>query len=417
MLLGIIDGPNPCAVYIRAGWSLGNTQDRYVMGRAGEDELCGRLLAMLNLVDEDFGCLPPHFDAEGLKILNEIGYDRLLKGYKTHTPGYKRCISHWIAIILHHLDTLKQWWMPNHPVWGALFFQTINADKKMEELRSHIQLGHFSNAKTKMTATGVPLIVKVLHGQQRSHDALAQMIVTSESNIISALAPIIREIPETIDKTWNSRVSGCDAVTMTDLNGVLAANMQAIYTRMEQQLRDSMQEVKELVSTSQRRKEQSEAQDECAETVSMGCVHTREGDDSLFFSPPQFVMPKCDCTKLFRMWHFGKSLPVAMGPLKTLYENYKHELTAPNRSLMAKAAIVMRRLESIYFSEDKNMGHAITLQNGEQICENILPILIGQLYPTKVPRTWQSHCYTTICKKISQLNSSIAKARSNYPTE
>lgn len=149
----------------------------------------------------------------------------------------------------------------------------------------------------------------------------------------------------------------------------------------------------------------------------MGCVHTREGDDSLFFSPPQFVMPKCDCTKLFRMWHFGKSLPVAMGPLKTLYENYKHELTAPNRSLMAKAAIVMRRLESIYFSEDKNMGHAITLQNGEQICENILPILIGQLYPTKVPRTWQSHCYTTICKKISQLNSSIAKARSNYPTE
>jgi hypothetical protein len=69
----------------------------------------------------------------------------------------------------------------------------------MEELRSHIQLGHFSNAKTKMTAIGVPLIVKVLHGQQRSHNALAQMIVTSESNIISALAPSIREIPELFD--------------------------------------------------------------------------------------------------------------------------------------------------------------------------------------------------------------------------
>jgi hypothetical protein len=117
------------------------------------------------------------------------------------------------------------------------------------------------------------------------------------------------------------------------------------------------------------------------------------------------------------MWHFGKALPVAMGPLKTLYENYKHELTISNRALMAKAAIVMRKMESIYFSEDKNIGHAITLQNGEQVCEDTLHILIGQLYPVKVPKTWKSHCYTTICKKISQINSANAKARLEFPTE
>ena len=41
-LTSIIDGPNVCAVYIRAGWSLGNTQDRYILGGLGEDNLIGR---------------------------------------------------------------------------------------------------------------------------------------------------------------------------------------------------------------------------------------------------------------------------------------------------------------------------------------------------------------------------------------
>ena len=42
-LTSVLDGPNVCAVYIRAGWSLGNTQDRYIMGGLGEDNFIGRL--------------------------------------------------------------------------------------------------------------------------------------------------------------------------------------------------------------------------------------------------------------------------------------------------------------------------------------------------------------------------------------
>jgi hypothetical protein len=45
-LLSLLDGPNVCAVYIRAGWSLGNTQDRYILGGLGEDNLIGRLVRL-----------------------------------------------------------------------------------------------------------------------------------------------------------------------------------------------------------------------------------------------------------------------------------------------------------------------------------------------------------------------------------
>jgi hypothetical protein len=41
-LTSIMDGPNVCAVYIRAGWSLGNTQDRYISGGMGADNFIGR---------------------------------------------------------------------------------------------------------------------------------------------------------------------------------------------------------------------------------------------------------------------------------------------------------------------------------------------------------------------------------------
>jgi hypothetical protein len=44
LLCSTLDGPNVCAVYIRAGWSLGNTQDRYILGGLGEDNLIGRYL-------------------------------------------------------------------------------------------------------------------------------------------------------------------------------------------------------------------------------------------------------------------------------------------------------------------------------------------------------------------------------------
>ena len=98
-LLAIIDGLNPVAVYIRANWSLGNTQDRYVMGGPGEDELCGRLLAFLDMRKESFATLPPHFDAHGLQRLREIGYDNLVTGYSQYSSGYRSCIRLGIAPI------------------------------------------------------------------------------------------------------------------------------------------------------------------------------------------------------------------------------------------------------------------------------------------------------------------------------
>jgi hypothetical protein len=55
-----------------------------------------------------------------------------------------------------------------------------------------------------------------------------------------------------------------------------------------------------------------------------------------------------------------------------------------------------------------NLGVAITLENGEEVCERVLSILISQLYPAKLPPTWRSRCYSTIystiCKQTNETN-------------
>lgn len=54
-------GPSVIAVYLRAGWSLGPVQSRYILEGDGGDQLCGRAATGLPLSDPSFASLPPHF--------------------------------------------------------------------------------------------------------------------------------------------------------------------------------------------------------------------------------------------------------------------------------------------------------------------------------------------------------------------
>lgn len=60
-------------VYLRAGWSLGNVQDRYLFAGSGADQLVGRAVSGLNIHDDEFASLPPHFSPDDLNQLEEIG--------------------------------------------------------------------------------------------------------------------------------------------------------------------------------------------------------------------------------------------------------------------------------------------------------------------------------------------------------
>jgi hypothetical protein len=60
-LSGTHGGPTAISIYLRAGWSLGPVQSRYILEGEGGDQVCGRAASGLPLTDVSFANLPPHF--------------------------------------------------------------------------------------------------------------------------------------------------------------------------------------------------------------------------------------------------------------------------------------------------------------------------------------------------------------------
>ena len=54
-------GPTETSVRLRAKWSLGNVQDRYINPTPENDQYLGRTLSGLSYTSIEFGLLTPHF--------------------------------------------------------------------------------------------------------------------------------------------------------------------------------------------------------------------------------------------------------------------------------------------------------------------------------------------------------------------
>jgi hypothetical protein len=74
-------GASIIAIYLRAGWSLGPVQSRYILECDGGDQLCGRAATGLSITDANFAALPPHFLSEVI-----IDWDIIIPNYSNIYP-------------------------------------------------------------------------------------------------------------------------------------------------------------------------------------------------------------------------------------------------------------------------------------------------------------------------------------------
>jgi hypothetical protein len=79
-VLSCLNGPSAIQVYLRAGWTIGNVQDRYIFGGAGGDQITGRLVCGLDFNSEDFAILPPHFTREDEMLMGNLGWENIVEG-------------------------------------------------------------------------------------------------------------------------------------------------------------------------------------------------------------------------------------------------------------------------------------------------------------------------------------------------
>ena len=82
-MTGTPGGPTAISIYLRAGWSLGPVQSRYILEGEGGGQVCDRAASELPLTDISFANLPPHFLRNNEECLSKADWEDTLPGFST----------------------------------------------------------------------------------------------------------------------------------------------------------------------------------------------------------------------------------------------------------------------------------------------------------------------------------------------
>ncbi|KAF0706221.1 hypothetical protein AaE_014233 [Aphanomyces astaci] len=214
-------GPQAVLVWLRAGWSLGGVQGRYIFEGSGGDQFVGRAATGLNVNDVEFGSLPPHFGPT--MALSPSQWESILPGYSSFYPStFRSAIPYLLASLVHHQAWLKRNLHHSHP----LFLSPVWLSGSLALLASEVLGGTLHNPVSKLTATGIP-----------PHIPLYNQLRALESNM-GALTNRVDEgfnaIPHQLRIAMDATISSTASVTMDQLQSTLAQFEERLLQNMVQ---------------------------------------------------------------------------------------------------------------------------------------------------------------------------------------
>ncbi|KAF0762897.1 hypothetical protein AaE_003254, partial [Aphanomyces astaci] len=131
-LSNTLGGLEAVNVWLRAGWTLGSVQGRYIFADSSGDTFVGRATAGHNVTDVEFSCLPPHFKDVGLS--NEQWEAALPGGF---------------ALSLHLAAT--QFGQTPSAVFGPHLDVWVTT-----KIEHNVEMGRMHNSTTNLQSSGFP---------------------------------------------------------------------------------------------------------------------------------------------------------------------------------------------------------------------------------------------------------------------
>ena len=257
---------------MRAGWSVGSIQDRYIFAGASSDQIVGRAVAGLNINTSDFAILRPHLSTTGLKILREVGLENVIEGFKDLPSSFKRVVPVLIAQIGFHYQNnsyLSGAIDQTHPLWNQrIFTRSVLYDGKLysciiELLKTHILAGHVCCPDTQMQATVLPSHFLI---STNISDLSARVASLEENHKLElekcrdAILAQVALLPESLRNKLleNFEIDGVCPVNMSDIKALIAAQSESLFDKMNDimskkdgcSVHDGMQQSSEVESRS-----------------------------------------------------------------------------------------------------------------------------------------------------------------------
>jgi integrase len=228
-LSGTPGGPTAISIYLRAGWSLGPVQSRYILEGEGGDQVCGRAACGLPLTDVTFANLPPHFLLNDEDYLSSEEWEDILPGYSTFYPlNFREVIPFLLASLIYHQPYLAivESSNPRHP----LFLQRVWTSGVLLRLKDKVGAGCNRNPVSKMTATGVP-----------PHLVLANSIVQLQQDMgvmRECIIAKLEQLPEALKQSMleNFQIEGTVPITRHEMQEMMRSSIDDLKRTIENSL-------------------------------------------------------------------------------------------------------------------------------------------------------------------------------------
>jgi hypothetical protein len=240
---GYIGGPSIIAIFLRAGWSLGQVQDRYLTYSDGGDQLCGRVAAGLDInAGSKFAVLPPHLLDSN--VLSESEWQMIVPGYNEYDKGFQGCIPFLLASIVYHYDWLTaknddgsfRNISSNHPIHHSRLFTSGIVTRLSTKLIRVITSGRCET--TGMRATGIPMHIELAREMEllrEENKSLCRLISTTSEQIISGQDRLFSQLPALVTENiiQNIDIQGVHQISRNDLNECMRSMLDQYTQRFQ----------------------------------------------------------------------------------------------------------------------------------------------------------------------------------------
>jgi hypothetical protein len=291
-LCGMVGGASPIAIYLRAGWSLGPVQSRYILECSGGDQLCGRAATGLDITTNEFASLPPHFDS--VYIVSEDIWNRILPGYATfYPPNFRAVLKHLLASLSFHKVWIQSNLNASHPLFNAPVWTT----GILNDIHPFVLSGTGRNSTSLLTATGIPPHI-LLANELAKLDAKVEVMKVEMMVKLEALPDQVKDTMLT-----KFQINGAIPITPTQIQNMLSEFKTTILAAIQStHLSQQQQQANDLAQSATN----------CERSIQTWLWKGR------FHPVPQdFVFPTDSITNLWNLWWNGK--PVSgIGPYRKL---------------------------------------------------------------------------------------------------